>query len=309
MLTWYTEPLTGGAAAVGHPLSAEAVVESGREPVHRTLTKALTSPRRVTFVMLRTIGLCAQRRPAGAPTHQLAGNCGGSPSTVREVANTLAKSRHNHLMPLRCVLVDDDAFARTLVAQALQAQQLDVVKTFADVETAMDFDVSRVDAAVIDLDLGPGPNGVDLAYGLRRKKPRIGIVILTSFSDPRLLASSVGDPPPGSAYVVKQSLTEIGFLVEAIRGSVERDVSQRYQKRNVELSDSQIETLRLLAYGLSNSEIAKVRVVSEKAVEHAITRAAATLGLDRSDSTNVRVALARTYFELTGAARHRHVHR
>lgn len=212
-------------------------------------------------------------------------------------------------MPLRCVLVDDDAFTRTLVAQALQAQGLEVVHALADVETAMDLDVVNVDAAVIDLDLGPGPNGVDLAHGLRRKKSRIGIVILTSFSDPRLLATSVSDPPPGSAYVVKQSLTEIGFLVEAIRGSVERDVSQRHRQRSVELSDSQVETLRLLAYGLSNSEIAKVRVVSEKAIEHAITRAAVTLGLDRSDSTNIRVALARTYFELTGAARHRHVHR
>ena len=212
-------------------------------------------------------------------------------------------------MPVRVLVVEDDDFARVTVAGALKSEGFEVVEAVAGVEAAID--VARtheLDVAVLDLDLGTGPTGIDLAYGLRKVQPDIGIVILTSFSDPRLLTSSVREPPAGSVYVVKQSLTDIGLLSAAINGC---RYAQAHDVKHVDvpLTTPQIETLRLLAYGLSNAEIARVRVVTEKSVEQSIARSAKRLGIDGQESVNQRVALAREYFRLTGAQRHTHAHR
>ena len=67
------------------------------------------------------------------------------------------------------------------------------------------------------------------------------------------------------------------------------------------LTDAQVDTLRLLAAGLSNAEIARARFVTEKSVEQAIARAAKRLGVVATTSVNQRVSLARAYFRLIGA--------
>lgn len=213
-------------------------------------------------------------------------------------------------MTLRCLVVDDDDFSRTTVAAAIAGEQIEVVAVVGSVAKAMALDARNFDVAILDLDLGEGPNGVDLSHALRRTNPAIGIVLLTSFSDPRLFAASVKELPESSAYVVKQSLNDIRLLTTAILGSVEivRDQPDLERPR-VLLSDSQVETLRLLAYGLSNAEIARVRVVTEKSVEQAIKRAATALNIDTDSNSNQRVALAREFFSLTGATRHAHLHR
>jgi len=213
-------------------------------------------------------------------------------------------------MTPRCLVVDDDDFSRTTVAAAIAGGQIEVVAVVGTASEAIGLDVANIDVAVLDLDLGEGPNGIDLAHGLRKLNPTIGIVLLTSFSDPRLFAASVKELPTSSAYVVKQSLKDIRILTTAIVASSE--ISQEQSESEVPrvpLSDSQVETLRLLAYGLSNSEIARVRVVTEKSVEQAVKRAATALDIEIDPTANQRVALARAFFSLTGATRHPHLHR
>lgn len=206
---------------------------------------------------------------------------------------------------MRVLLVEDDAFTRTTLTSALRHHGLDVIGSASNAEEAMGF--VRPDAfecAVLDLDLGVGPTGIDVAHGLRRKLPELGIVMLTSFTDPRLLASSLTDLPLGSAYVVKQSLDQMAILVEAINGAVAMAGTGVPDVAVSGLTNAQVETLRLLACGLSNAEIARVRVVTEKSVEQGIARAAKRLGIETGNSVNQRVGLAREYFRLTGAARH-----
>lgn len=211
-------------------------------------------------------------------------------------------------MALRCLVVDDDDFTRVTLQAALQSEGFDVVAAVGTAEEAIAFIRShQVDVATLDLDLGPGPTGIDVGFGMRRLRPEVGIVILTSFSDPRLLASSTRELPSGATYVVKQSLTHIGFLSEAIRGAVMTEIPSEPKASSVPLSDAQIETLRLLAYGLSNDQIAEARFVSRKSVEQTIRRIVDALGVGKETGNNLRVALAREYFRLTGATRHVHV--
>jgi DNA-binding NarL/FixJ family response regulator len=65
----------------------------------------------------------------------------------------------------------------------------------------------------------------------------------------------------------------------------------------------QIETLRLLAQGLSNSEIAQVRFVSEKSVEQIVARIAKHFLISPDRTRNLRVILTGEYFKWLGASR------
>jgi DNA-binding NarL/FixJ family response regulator len=71
-----------------------------------------------------------------------------------------------------------------------------------------------------------------------------------------------------------------------------------------EFTDIQVATLRLVAQGLSNSEIAKVRFVSEKSVEQIVARIAQHLKVTPDRSRNLRVVITGEYFKWIGAPRH-----
>lgn len=201
---------------------------------------------------------------------------------------------------VRVMLVEDDDFTRVTLAAALKSHGVEVVAAVSDAKTAIKEAVEcGAQVGVFDLDLGPGPTGIDAALGVRRLIPDFGIVMLTSYEDPRLFSLSLKSLPHPSAYVVKQSLQDFGYLVAAIRGSIEG--GQEFTVSQVDLTDAQVETLRLVACGLSNAEIAKVRVVEEKSVEQTVARTAKRIGIPADTSVNKRVALARAFYQLIGA--------
>jgi DNA-binding NarL/FixJ family response regulator len=59
--------------------------------------------------------------------------------------------------------------------------------------------------------------------------------------------------------------------------------------------------MRLLSKGLSNSEIANLRSISEKSVEQSIARLVKNLDIPKGKSINQRVQISRLYFKLTGS--------
>ena len=66
------------------------------------------------------------------------------------------------------------------------------------------------------------------------------------------------------------------------------------------LSGQQVETLRLIAEGLSNEEIARVRGSSVRAVEAMVSRIFAALGVGDDPHLSSRVAAARIYMQYAG---------
>ena len=206
--------------------------------------------------------------------------------------------RHSGTMT-SVLVVEDDAFVRATVTTALRFHEFDVVSSVGNALDAMEeFRQQLPDVALLDLDLGQGPTGADLAVGMRRTKPDVGIVFLTSFEDPRLLDSRLTNMPERCGYVVKQSLEDTAFLAEAIHGCGDGGEVPR-----VSLTESQVDTLRLLAAGLSSAEIARLRVVELSSVEKAIRRTAEALGVQHDETTNQRVALAREYYRMAGLGR------
>ena len=210
-------------------------------------------------------------------------------------------------MTLHVVVVDDHSFTRSTVSASLRQNKFDVV---AEVENALDAIQAVVthnpDAIVIDLNLGEGPSGIDLARGLRKNHPNLGIVLLTSYTDPRLFAEDLPDLPVGTQYLVKQDLEDAEALADAVNASIGNT-----SKRTIEpdsrlpLTDAQTDVFRLLAEGLSNAEIAKRRGVKEKAVEQTLGRIAKRLEVDSDGTTNLRAQLVKTFYRLTGSQRGR----
>ena len=207
------------------------------------------------------------------------------------------------------MVVEDDNFTRSMISNALKMCNLDVVAEAAAVSNAMKYaELLKPDAAVLDLDLGSGPNGIDLAYGIRKLNSKIGIVILTTFEDTRLLKMNIPEPPIGAVYLVKKNVGEVDILEKSIQQSIMNisDKDQKSYKKNTgnksknSISNIQMETLRLVAKGLSNSEIARLRNISEKSVEQTISRLAKQLNIINNPLTNQRVQLTKLFYRLSG---------
>ena len=118
---------------------------------------------------------------------------------------------------LNVMLVEDDDFTRSTVKSALIGQGLNIVYDTALVKEGIEFaKKNRPDVAVLDYNLGKGPNGIDLANQLRKIQPEIGIVLLTAFLNPAELDSKISQLPAGSRYLVKHSVSDIKILVREI---------------------------------------------------------------------------------------------
>jgi DNA-binding NarL/FixJ family response regulator len=209
-------------------------------------------------------------------------------------------------MQMRVALVEDDAFTRLTLASSLRAQGIQIViETGSASEALQEFSSARPHVALLDLHLGKGPTGIDLATAFRAQSPDIGIVFLSSFEDPRMLQPNLPPIPNRSIYLHKNDVSDIWNILESLKISIDKTLrhvpkSQSPKSSIAVLSDVQLETLRLMSQGLTNSEIAKRRSVTEKSVEVAIARLAKGLGIEKNSSINQRVHMANVYFRSLG---------
>ena len=201
------------------------------------------------------------------------------------------------------IIVDDDSYSRTLLATALKGVGFDILlSTGSASESFEPFSSRQVDLALIDLDLGRGPNGKDVAYKMRELQPNIGLVLITSFTDHR----AAGDPwrvlPIGMRHITKTTLEDINQLVKILLLAKSKPLSKVNNQKNEEspLTDNQIELLRLINMGFSNQEIARQLHISVSGVEKTISRINHILNFDQDNSLNPRIALVRYFSKLTG---------
>lgn len=207
-------------------------------------------------------------------------------------------------MGSRVLIVEDDTFTRLMLYTALKSQGLsNVFESPTAAEAAKLIETHDFDVAVLDLHLGVGPTGIDVAQAIRRKNPAAGIVFLTSFDDPRLLSPFLPKLPGNSQYLTKGQISNVGILLKAIKAAsagATQQVSTKPDNALAELSDAHLQTLQLVAEGYSNAEIAKRRFVTERSVEVTITRIAKILGLSPDSTMNQRVHMAKVYFRASG---------
>ena len=209
---------------------------------------------------------------------------------------------------LNVLLVDDDQFTRTMLRTLLNGLEFASVIEAKSASEALEISSqNKIDIAILDLDLGEGPTGIDVAHALRRKNSQIAILMLSTYQQPRFMGQNQLPLPAGSVYLVKNSLSDPIILLNAIELALlsedqpTRVISNLATNHFESLSDQQIEILRSIAAGYSNAEIAKRLWLSEAAVEKSIARLIKSLNIKAQRTQNQRVVLAQLYHQMTGA--------
>lgn len=181
-------------------------------------------------------------------------------------------------MSVRVVVADDQTVVRDgLVTLLKLLPGIDVIAAASDGREAVEL-VAEHDPDVLLVDLRmPTMDGVEATRRVRADHPRTEVVVLTTYSDDESVLSALRAGARG--FLTKDADAEsIGRALEAAAAGqsiVDADVQRRLidgTAKRVEVSVSgltprEIEVLRLIAEGLSNTEIARHLVVSEATVK------------------------------------------
>lgn len=201
------------------------------------------------------------------------------------------------------LVVEDETLLRELLASSLEQRGfvVDTAANAADAKRA--FRRGDPDGCVIDIELGQGPNGFDLADILRRERPHLAIVFLTNLPDARFASRAATGLPGDIAYLRKSQISDIDLLVtvidSALRGSAELTRHDRDPERPlVELTPKQFAVVKLVAEGMTNQQIADERGLTVKAIEDTLRRAFRVMGIDPDTTGNPRVVAVRQYLSV-----------
>jgi DNA-binding NarL/FixJ family response regulator len=219
----------------------------------------------------------------------------------------------------RVMIASDDTFELTTLSAALRLHGVNVIGEASNKLTAENtFRSLQPEVLIIDLTFA-NTDAVEIIKSFRKTNPKLGIILMTACPDLRLLGVSEKALPKGVQIVLKRSVADLTVLNFAITQSLESssiNSSAQWVRAHASLhenafltvlsdfTDIQMATLRLVAQGLSNSEIAKVRFVSEKSVEQIVARIAQHLKVTPDRSRNLRVVITGEYFKWIGAPRH-----
>ena len=189
---------------------------------------------------------------------------------------------------------------------------IEVVGCAADPREAMELAARlRPDVLLTDIRMPPShtTEGIDLAHEIRAALPGCGVVVLSQHDDEEYIWSLFSEGVAGYAYLHKLRVGDAEQLVRAVHevaagGSVldpaivQRLLTKRAEKPGSplsQLSDGELEVLRLMAQGYSNAGIAAETHLATGTVEKRIATVFLKLGLTERDDVNRRVQAVLLY--------------
>jgi DNA-binding NarL/FixJ family response regulator len=201
--------------------------------------------------------------------------------------------------PITVLLVDDHELVRRGVRAFLETQPgITVVAEAGGGEEAVRLAAEHApDVALMDL-IMPGMDGVEATRRLTTRSPRTKVVMLTSYHDdehvfPAIRAGALSYVlkevgPEQLADAVRKAAAGEAVLHPRVAARVVRELhGARRDEPNVfhELSDRELEVLKLIAEGMNNAEIAGRLYVSEKTVKSHVSNILSKLHLvDRTQA-------------------------
>src|SRR2546422_9839075 len=213
-------------------------------------------------------------------------------------------------VPIRVVFADDNYLLREGVRQLIETQadrQLAAVGVDFDSLMAA-VEAQRPDVVITDIRMPPTgtAEGIRAAEQIRDHHPEIGVVVLSQYAEPEYAISLLKKGAAGRAYLLKERVSDIGQLVNAVRevakgGSVidpkvvEALVAARTHKPDSPLRDltpREQEVLAAMAEGKNNAAIAARLFLTERAVEKHINSIFSKLGLQEEKDAHRRVRAA-----------------
>jgi DNA-binding NarL/FixJ family response regulator len=214
---------------------------------------------------------------------------------------------------IRVAIAEDSFIVREGVEQILLgAEEVELVASCEDMESLLEaVREHEPDVVLTDIRMPPGNSdeGIQVAATLRQSDPQIGVVVLSQYSEPSYVLRLFDTGSDGRAYLLKERVHDRDELVAAIAsvaegGSaidpklVEVLVEARARAERsplAELTPRELEVLRAIAEGKSNTAIAQDLTLTKRAVEKHINAIFLKLGFtysEEAESISKRVKAA-----------------
>ena len=195
------------------------------------------------------------------------------------------------------LVVDDHALLRTGVANIInQEPDLYVVAEASNgVEAIAAYELHRPDVVLLDLRM-PVMEGVDAVRQIRARDPHARVVVLTTYDTDEEIARAL--KAGAKAYALKDIAADelVGCIRDVLAGktylapSAAAKLAERVTR--VQLTPREMATLRLMADGRSNKEIANELGIAERTVKTHLGHLFEKLGVT-SRTEAVKVATRR----------------
>jgi DNA-binding NarL/FixJ family response regulator len=212
---------------------------------------------------------------------------------------------------VRVIVIEDQALLRDGLVRLFTDKGHDVVGSGGDTDGLADL-VAATEPDLVMLDLRMPPTftdeGATAARSLKTDRPELGVLLLSQHVDTSSVVDLVAQP--GFGYLLKDRVFEVDEFLDAARrvaggGSaldpkvVSALVVAQEDGPLARLSAREVDVLRLMAEGLTNSGIASRLFLSARTVEAHVGNLMAKLDITDSDERHRRVLAVLSYLRAT----------
>ena len=205
----------------------------------------------------------------------------------------------------RLLVVEDEPLMGSLLAEVLVAHDFRVRNAESVPQARAAIREFDPDAILLDISLGDGPSGLDLAQALSVQRPDIAIIFLTKHPDTLTAGREVDALPEGCGFLRKDKVRDSEYLLRSIDAVLtDEPLRARHDLDHAQplsaLDARHIETLRLIAMGYTNEHIAAIKGVAQSTVERWTVELFRELGIDTKGIINPRVEAVRRFITAAG---------
>ena len=211
---------------------------------------------------------------------------------------------------VRVVIADDSVLLREGIARLLVESGFDVVGQAGDAEDLLrKVGAHKPDIAVIDVRMPPThtDEGLRAAHRIRAEYPDTAVLVLSQYVEEAYAVELLSESTERTGYLLKDRVADVRTFADAVRrvakggSALDPEVvalmlgRQRRADPLASLTPRERQVLGLMAEGRSNSAMAEVLVVTDRAVEKHVTSILSKLDLPPAVEDHRRVLAVLTF--------------
>jgi DNA-binding NarL/FixJ family response regulator len=211
---------------------------------------------------------------------------------------------------VRVVIADDSVLLREGIARLLVESGFDVVGQAGDAEDLLrKVGAHKPDIAVIDVRMPPThtDEGLRAAHRIRAEYPDTAVLVLSQYVEEAYAVELLSESTERTGYLLKDRVADVRTFADAVRrvakggSALDPEVvalmlgRQRRTDPLASLTPRERQVLGLMAEGRSNSAMAEVLVVTDRAVEKHVTSILSKLDLPPAVEDHRRVLAVLTF--------------